>query len=470
MVYENISNDLPRSFLYSLRKLSGGFSKQQIKVMGDRDRCIPSDIISFRLPVSSVINLDSLQFHARITTSGTNVAILPKYTSTLLKRVSIAINGVTCQIINDYNLTYNAIMDTNYGNLTKRFGENFDSTTRFVDGAVDGANPVQLVGTNVLSNATAHLNNERICINHWLGLLNPSTPVWNTDMMGEVVISFQFETAGVLCGTPETSAVSYTDNSYELNQMYLLMESYSFTDDSYYTKLAEQDKLIGFNQYDVIRFPSTTKSAGINCSTYVSASSLDAICGTALTADGITSVPKTMIGYTTNDTGATTTNIYKYLADPVAAVGNTGSTRSTKYGDGFFSTLNVLRDLQFIRTSVFSINNRQYNFAPLNPLEIHQQNLLALGYENQDTGAESYTPACVSLAHYFKYYGCCWQDLSLLNPDLFYLSGINSQGASVALNWTATFDTACTQTIFPILIVKSSRVLEVSEGRQISVV
>ena len=470
MVFENVSEALPKSFMYNLKKLSGGFSKQQIKIMADRDKCIPSDICSFRLPIGSILMMDSLQFHSRITTTGTNVAILPKYTSTLIKRLSVSINGVTAQIINDYNLVYTTYMDTNYGNLTKRFGENFDSTTRFVDGAVDGANPVLLTASNVLSNATAHLSNERICINHFLGLLNPSTSVWNTDAMGEVVISIQFENAGVLCGTPETTAVTYNDNSFELSQMYLLVESYAFSNDNYYTNLAEQDKLIGFNDYNVIRFPATTKSAGINVSTYVSASSLDCVVGTALVADGITSVPKTMIGYTANDTGGTVTNIYKYLSDPVAFNGNTGSTRTSKYGDGFFNTVNMLRDLQFIRTSVFSINNRQINFAPLNPLEIHQQNLLALGYENQETGAEGYNPACVSLAHFFKYWGACFQDLSLLNPDVFFLSGLNTQGASAAINWSATFDSACTQVIFPILIVKTSRVLEVGAGRQISVI
>jgi len=470
MVFENVGDALPKNFMYNLKRLSGGFSKQQIKIMADRDRVIQGDIATFRFPIGSILNMESLQFHARMTTTGTNVAIMPKYTSTLIKRLSVSVNGVTAQILNDYNLTYNVYANTNYANLTKRFGEYFDSTTRFVDGATDGSNPVQLVGANILGNATAHLSNERIVINHFLGLLSGSIPVWNTDIMGEIVVSIQFESAGVLCGTPETTAVTYTDNAYELNQLYMLVESYSFLGDAYYTNLAAQDKLIGFEDYNVVRFPLTTKSAGINVSTYVSASSLDCIIAGALTADGITSVPKTMIGYTANDTGATVTNIYKYLSDPVASVGNTGSTRTSKYGDGFFSTLNMLSDLQFIQTSVFAINNRQINFAPLNPLEIHQQNLLALGYENQDLGADGFNPSCVSLAHFFKYYGTCWQDLSLLNPEVFYLSGMNTQGSSTAINWTATFNTGCTQTVYPFLIVKSSRVLEIGEGRQISVI
>jgi hypothetical protein len=469
MAFDKISTELPKSFLYNLRKLSGGFGKQQIKVMGDRDKCIPNDIVTFRLPIGSILNMESLQLHAKITTTGTNVAILPRYTSTLIKRLSVSVNSVTVQIINDYNLVYSVYADTNYGNLTKRFGEFFDTTTRFTDGAVNGANPVDLVGANVLGNATAHLSNERIVINHFLGVLSGSTSVWDTDVMGEIVLSIQFDSAGILCGTPETTAVTYTDNSFELTQMYLLVESYSFINDDYYTSLSVGDKMIGFEDYNVVRFPATTKSAGVNCSTYVSASSLDCVIGTALTADGITSVPKTMIGYTANDTGGTVTNVYKYLADPVASTGNTGSVRAIKYGDGFFSTLNMLRDLQFIRTSVFSLNNRQINFAPLDPLEIHNQNLLALGYENQDMGADGFNPSCVSLRHFFKYYGACFQDMSLLNPNVFYLSGLNTQGASCAVNWTATFDTACTQVIYPILIVKSSRVLNIGAGRQINV-
>jgi hypothetical protein len=472
MVYEGISTDLPRSFYYNLRKLSGGFSKQQIKVMADRDKCIPSDIATFRFPIGSILNLQSLQFHGKITSTGTNATIMPKYGgSSLIKRMSVSINNVTAQIINDYNLVYNTYADHNYGNLTKRYGEFFDTTTRFTEATPTDANPVQLAGANLLATGTAHLSNERFVINHFLGLLSGgSTPVWSTDMLGEIVVSIQWAEVGVLCGTAKSTAVTYTDNSYEITSMYMLVESYSFSSDEYYNKLNEADKMIGFSDYIVNRFPATTKSVGVNVNCYISASSLDCVIGTALTADGITSVVKPMVGYSVNDTGSTVSNIYKYLADPVASTGNTGSTRASKYGDGFFSSLNLLRDLQFIKTSIFSINNRQIGFAPLDPLEIHQQNLLSLGYENLDLGADGYNPAAVSLKHYFKYYGCCFQDLSLLNPSVFYLSGLNTQGASCALNWTAQFDTGSTQQIFPILITKCSRVLEVGAGRQISVI
>jgi hypothetical protein len=60
--------------------------------------------------------------------------------------------------------------------------------------------------------------------------------------------------------------------------------------------------------------------------------------------------------------------------------------------------------------------------------------------------------------------------LSLLNPAVFYLSGLNTQGASCSINWSATFESASTQVIYPILIVKTSRVLEIGAGRQVAVI
>ena len=110
------------------------------------------------------------------------------------------------------------------------------------------------------------------------------------------------------------------------------------------------------------------------------------------------------------------------------------------------------------------------NYQPLDPLEIHQQNLFALNYENLDLSNNGFNPACVSLAHFFKYYGVCMQDLSLLNPATFYLSGLNSAGSSVSINWKATFNSFCTNDAYPVLIIKTSRILNISEGRQIAVV
>jgi hypothetical protein len=478
MVYENISADLPKSFFYNLKKLKGGFSKQIIKITPDRVLASPNDITTFRFPIGSVLNLQSLNLHFKGSTKGTNPTLFPKYTSTLIKRLSVSVNNVSVQIINDYNIVYNTYADLNSANMTTRHGERFDTTTSFTNTTLSSATSTAspLVGTNLLLASTGLISNERMVINHFLGILGGgSTPVWNTDLMGEIVVSVQWETQGVLCGTAESSAITYTSaDTYELSDIYMSVESLSFVSEEYYQALATADKMIGFHDFSVIRFPKVAKNSGIDITTYISASSLDAVIGTALPANAITSIPKTMVGNTSCSVGSSVKNIYTYLADPVGNTGAGGAVAQVgdvlNYGDGYFSTMNMIRDLQYIQSSVFYINNRMINYQPLDPLEIHQQNLLSLNYENLDLSNNGFNPACVSLSHFFKYYGVCFQDLSLLNPQTFYLSGINSAGSSISINWKATFNPFCAVEAYPLLVIKCSRIMNISAGRQIQII
>lgn len=479
MVYEQISADLPRTFFYNLKKLKGGFSKQLIKITPDRSIASPNDITTFRFPIGSILNMQSLSLHFKGSTTGTNPTIFPKYTSSLIKRLSVSVNNVSVQIINDYNIVYNIYADLNSVNMTTRYGEKVDSTTDFVNttltSAVTTAQPI--VGKNLLLATQGAITNERMVINHFLGILGGgSTPIFNTDLMGEIVVSVQWENQGILCGTAEATAITYTSaDTYSLSDIYMTVESLSFMSDEYYTALAEADKMIGFHDFNVVRFPKVSKASGIDITTYISASSIDSIMATALPAEALSAIPKTMIGHGTGSVGTTAViNIYEYLSNPVAYVHNhtavTQLNGVANYGDGFFSSLNLVRDLQYITSSVFYINNRMIGYSPLDPLEIHQNNLCALNYENLDMSNNGYNPSAVSLAHFFKYYGVCIQDVSLLNPSVFYLSGINSAGSSVSINFKATFNSLANIDCFPLLISKCSRILNVSSGRQIQVI
>lgn len=476
MVYENISADLPRSFKYQLRKLSSGFYKQLIKIQPDRTYAAQNDTINIRFPVGSILNMNSLNLHMKGTPSATNVVFFPKYTSTLIKRLSVSINGVTVQIINDYNLIYNIMANHNSFNHTTAFGQNVESSIKWTEASASGSAEGAITGTNKILNTATPTANERLCINHFLGVIGGgSTPVWNTDALGEIILSIQFSDASVLMGGAEASALTYADASYSLTDIYATIEAFSFSDDSVYTMLTAEDKMIGFNDFIISRFASVSKSAGVNVTTYINASSLDYVIGTALTNDGVSATTKRMLAYSAGSTGATSgtagpsvataaINIYTYLTNP-AQYTNDGVS-----GDGVFTCEQMRLNLQYLESSAFYINNRMINYAPLDPLEIFQNNLLALGYENLDLSSNGFNPSIVSLFHYLKYYGVIFQSFELINPEVFYLSGLNTQGASVSINWQANFGTVSTQAINPIIIGKTSRILQVRDGRQISVV
>ena len=98
------------------------------------------------------------------------------------------------------------------------------------------------------------------------------------------------------------------------------------------------------------------------------------------------------------------------------------------------------RCLQHIESSSWSINNKKLNYDALNPYEIFQNNLNALGYMGVDSSADSLNPAIVSLLHYYKYFGCCVQSLELIDKSSFYISGLSSAGflSPSLISWGAS--------------------------------
>jgi len=473
-MYENIPGSYPATFFYNLSKLQGAFSKNLIKITADRLDADPQQLSNIRLPIGGLLNLDSLALWFKVTTKGTNITVPARYASTFIKRMSISMNNVSVQIIQDYNLLYNIAMDHTNKDKTKGIaGEFLDNSIRYSE-AAGASDQTAITAASTMLAGTAHLSNEQFCINNWIGLFgSASTRICSTDRTGEITISIEWApNYEVLGGTAEASATTYTaSDTYSVSDIYMTCEAFSFSDDTYYKSIGDKDLKIGFNDYTVTRFANATKNSGINVTTYLSSSSIDYVYGTALLPQ---SLPKPLVCYGSLGTGATETvvaNVYKYLSDPVAYSDNASTTASENvYGDGFFSTLAMQRCLQHLATSQFSINNKALNYAPLNPYEIFQNNLCALGYEGVDTSANGFHSAVVSIKHYLKYYAVCMQSLELIDKDQFYISGLSSAGSSCAVNWTATFTgSSNTLSVTPVIVAKCSKVLHVKAGRAISV-
>jgi hypothetical protein len=89
---------------------------------------------------------------------------------------------------------------------------------------------------------------------------------------------------------------------------------------------------------------------------------------------------------------------------------------------------------------------------------------------NIDASANGFHEGCLSIYHFFKYYGFHLQSLNLDDPDTAYISGLNTSGASCSINWACTFTgSSNTLSVVPVMITKLTKVLKVGRGRQISV-
>jgi hypothetical protein len=468
-MYTDVPSSYPKEFFYNLAKLSGSMSKQMIKVTADNVNASPSTITNIRLPIGSLINLESLLLYFTIDIKGTNVTFPARYSSSFVKRMSLTMNNVSVQIIQDYNLVYNTFADLNNKHYTKGLaGEYLDNSTLFAD-ATASSTEVAITAKN-MDAALTNQTGIKMCINNWLGLFgSASTKIVNTDLTGEVVVSIEWApNYEALGGTPESTATTYTSSdTYDVKDIYMTMEALSFSDNSYYSSIMNKDLMIGYDDYIVTRFAQVQKATGINVTTYINAGSLDAIYGTAVVPQ---SVPSEMICYGSNGDGASgnVINMFKYLSDPVAYVNNNGT--GGKSGDGFYSTASFQRQLQHLKSTQFSINNKQLNYGAFNPEENFNQLLLSMGYLNTDSSSNGFHSGIVSLKHFYKYYGVCAQSLELIDKDQFYISGLSSQGSSCSINWKAEFEgSGNTMSITPVIISKLSKVLHIKQGRQIFV-
>ena len=468
-MYENIPASYPKEFFYNLSKLQGSMSKSQIKCIADNTNAQPSTITNIRLPIGSLINLESLVLWFTIDITGSNVTIPARYSSTFIRRMSVTMNNVSVQIIQDYNFVYNCFADLHNKNPTKGIaGEFLENSIIYGEGA-GASTEVALTATNAMSASTTNQTNLKMCINNWLGIFgSASTKILNTDLTGEVVVSIEWApNYEALAGTPEATATTYTaSDTYSVKNIYMSMEALSFSDPSYYNSIGNKDLMIGFNDYIVTKFAPVSKTSGINVTTYLNSGSVDSIYGTAFIQQ---SLPSELVAYGSNGDGAdaNVVNMFKYLSDPVAYVNNISGGTS---GDGFFNTKAMQRNLQHLATHQFSINNKALNYAPFDPNENFNNLLLTLGYENTDSSANGFHSGCKSLKHFYKYYALCSQSLELIDKDSYYISGLSSQGSSAAINWVCTFSgPSNTLQITPVIIAKLSRVLHVKSGRQISI-
>lgn len=471
MAFEELPDSYPSQFYFNVSRLAGAYSKSLVKVVADNQNSTPNGITTIRIPIGVLLNTESLNLYFDVATTGTNAVIPPRYSSTFISRMSVSINNVSTTIINDYNLVYNTLNDLTNKNYTKGIaGEFLDPTIIWGEGA-GASTDVALTGASALLASTAN-GTYKMCINNFMGLLGScSTKVWPTSKMGEILINIQWANADILCGTGEASSTTYNDNSYSISNIAMTMEAYSFSSDEYYNGIEGQNLRISYDDYIVTKFAPVQKKTGINVTTYLSANSLDWVCATAIQES---TAPRKMVGYGSLGTGATESvvaNRFTYLADPRGKIGNSSATSSENVeGDGFFNTKSMQRNLQHIANCTFSINNRQLNFGSLSPLEIFQNNLLALGYENNDKSANGFHEGCVSLYHFWKYYGICMQSLELIDKDTYYISGLSSAGSSCSVNVKIDFSGASnTLSVTPVVIAKVTKLLTVGAGRSITI-
>lgn len=458
-----------RALNYNIKQLSG-FSKVPVRLNPDKwDKVVASETIKVALPSNCLVDLRSFTcyFKGSGTSSAKNVHF-PRLTSSLIKTLSVYVNGNLIERIDNYSVLYNKLYDLDGGGsdqTTKRHLENADPSITIstaTDYATGSGNP------SITSKLATSTTNRKFCINNWLGFLgSSSTSIIDVGDLNRVEVEITWENENVMFQSTTNTRV--TGHNYELNDIHFMINKIQFQNPLYYqmkaSKLLSSGLTIGYNTYISSKGALTAKGSSVNVYTSINTTSLDQLIGTMTPEVNSTS---NLLLYGNWD-ATTPANIFEFNKIYNSGVTTADAGTEATIG-GFYNQSRYFRsDAVGLTSATFEINNTPLHPIPLQDYEIFQENLIALGYNNIDMGGSSIHQGCVGLGNFLKYYFVIITSLEMLQNEAFYKSGLDGLSSSLNVCFKMVFSST-DSSFYPYIFAKTTRILQINEGHSIAVI
>jgi hypothetical protein len=473
-----------------------------------------NDTIILELPHNSVIDLTTLVMdytgtstHGGKTDQGAGAGELgylqtrffPRNSASIIEQLDVEINGQTRFTLNNYGFVYNTLFDLTAAqdSLNRRkIGENADPSSKFFKTAAGVLTERRGFSTGLIADRSAY-DEENYVIRSWLGLLNPSTTIIDTNILGSVVIKIRLSPANCLqLGTESDAAIvevvvedsetgvavaavnagaaaAEQNLNYSLSNVKFTIVRYELPSEFYMTEASRLASgavfKLWFPNYTVQSCP--TVPAGNKQSvnrTSISTRSLDWVMGTFR-----------LPNYTNIEAPL---NALPPAPSSLGPVGQTKYTWESQVRAGLRRLFNnsryYARNGSSITSTVWKIGNSEH------PSRTVQQSFDALLQHfniQNDQGSGGMYPGIQSLHHFVETF---YSDIISLNCNQsetdYVISGLNTQETPLQITWTVNstalpgaIDTlipdvavACT----PYLICGYTSCLEIRGGRQITVI
>lgn len=488
----------PKNLAYNIKTLAG-FSKTCVKLTPDRTAVKHGESFRCKLPSNTIIDLRTLCLYAKGTaerTSG-NPVHFPRNTSSLIKTLSVYVNGTLIERIDNYNILYNKIYDLECGvdQVSKRYLEISDPSVAF-SVAADQTNATPIINTSA---STPSDTNRKLCVSNWLGFISSasSTCVDSNDF-GVMEIEVELANETILwAGAHSTSgnAVNTIGASWKLDDIHFTISKIVFNDPLYYNmkaaKLLSSGLQIAYNTYIASKGSVVTKSS-VSVNATINTTSLDQlICcyGPAVpsiqplrlfganNADDSLTFSQVLSGYNGLTNNITTASAAAGSGAGTAAklqrIGGQTNANTNEYdntaGDAFNQSLFFKSDATGLGTSSIEINNTPLAPQPLEDYEVFNETLIALGNNNLDMSVGVHQ-GMRSLSDFLKYYFAHIVSLENISKnDDFYKSGLDGKSSALNIVWKQTYPTP-SGNVVPYIFAKCTRILQINEGNQVSVI
>ena len=215
--------ELPTRMQYRFRELNK-ILKQTVTIIPNNGQSDVrnGDTIILELPHNSVVDLNTfiMEYIGETNHAGKEAGaggdglggvlrtrFFPRNTASIIEQLDVEINGQTRFTCNNYGLLYNTLFDYTAAQDSlnrRRVGENADPSCKTISAVDANGNPAYFerrgysVGTLSEGFGVTARDREHYVIRSWLGLLNPSTAIIDTNILGSVVIKIRLAPPGCL--------------------------------------------------------------------------------------------------------------------------------------------------------------------------------------------------------------------------------------------------------------------------------
>ena len=454
----------PKALAYNIKALSG-FSKQAVRLTPDKwDSIKPNDTIKVALPQNTLVDLRTFTMYYEA--EGATDCHMPRLSSSIVKTLSIYINGNLVERIDNYSVLYNKIYDMDGGGIdqsSKRFLENADPSVYYVTG---------LTKTSVETGAIVISGNNgavkrKFAITNWLGFISTlSTPIIDTNDLNKVEIEITFESKDVVWKKSSSTAMSAP--GYTLSDIHFMVNKVVFNDPLYYnlkaSKLLSSGLTIGYQTYICSKGALAAKSSSYNVYTSFNTTSLDQLIG-CFTPETVAANNLLLYDYADGDD---TADVLPY--NNILALATYSAETSTAYAGGLYNQVVYFQSNACgLTSSTWEINNTPIIPIPLADYEIYNESLIALGHNHLDMGAGVH-PGLNSLGAYLKFYFTHVCSLEMINAGDFYKSGLDGKSSALNCVWKLSFGANTSEKITPYIFAKTTRILQINEGHSVTVI
>jgi hypothetical protein len=452
----------PKQLAYNVRSLSS-FSKQSVRLTPDKyDNIKPNDTIKIDFPRNTLIDMNSLVLYYE--GIGDTNCHFPRNTTSMIRTCSWYCNGNLIERIDNFSVLAHTLYSMDGGGidqLAKRHLENVDPSVYYDTGIAKTS-----VETGVFNiTAAKDAVKRKYCVTTFPGFCSSlSTKIIDTNDLNSLTLEITFENANVMW--QKQSLTRVTAPGYTLSDVHCMITKIVMNDSLYYnlkaSKLLSSGLTLSYQTYICSKGALANKSSSFNVFTTINSTSLDQLIATFTPEDQTTS--NLLLATHWAASGAKPFNYLLGLDSHESEVAGTSC-------GGYFNQSRFFKsDACGLTSSTWEINNVPLIPIPLSDYEVYNENLIALGYNQQDMGIGVY-PGLNSLAAFLKYWFCHICSLEMINPgDGGWKTGLDGRSSSMAIVYRASFGANTNDKVVPYIFAKTTRILQINEGHSISVI